>query len=163
MIKNYPKQSGGIKNSPKSTSQGTWRAKYAHTFIALPPQVFVARWNPGQGQIFFMIKTIFEWPITLTVVAALDTVPIPCDKTSDWLRKIGEKRWFPRCSRARSIHVVTRNRFPTNNIIVVDIVLKTRHCKSAWQTMPSASSTCIILYFSYNRRWGVKAAWPTEW
>ena len=23
-------------------SQGTWRAEYAHSFIALPPQIFVA-------------------------------------------------------------------------------------------------------------------------
>ena len=39
-----PEQSGGIKkNSPKNTFQGIWHAKYAHSFIVLPPQIFVAR------------------------------------------------------------------------------------------------------------------------
>jgi hypothetical protein len=30
-------------NSLKNTPQGTWHAAYAHSFVALPPQIFVAR------------------------------------------------------------------------------------------------------------------------
>ena len=49
---NLHEQSGGIKEILLKicTSQGTLCAKYAHSIIALPPQMhmtlFVARWSP---------------------------------------------------------------------------------------------------------------------
>jgi hypothetical protein len=79
-----------------------------------------------------------------------------CDKTSDWYRR---RTVIPAVFACALDTCNTGNRFPMNNIIVVEKC----HLKSKWQTMPPASSIIIILYFTYNCRWGVKAARPTEW
>ena len=40
-FENYLKEYGRIKEILLNISQGTWRAEYAHSFISLPPQIFV--------------------------------------------------------------------------------------------------------------------------